>query len=80
MIKNPPASAGDIRDVGLIPGSRRSPGGGHGHPLQCSCLENAMGREPGRLQSIVTKSRTRLKQLGTAHIYLSMFIKEGNGG
>ena len=40
MIKNPPANAGDIRDMGLIPGSGRSPGGGHGNPLQYSSLEN----------------------------------------
>ena len=39
-VKNSPANAGDIRDVGLIPGSGRSPGGGHGNPLQYSCLEN----------------------------------------
>ena len=32
-IKNPPASSGDIRDMGLVPGSGRSPGGGHGNPL-----------------------------------------------
>ena len=44
MVKNPPASAGDIRDRGLIPGSRRSPGGGHGNSLQYSCLENLMDR------------------------------------
>ena len=43
-VKNPPASSGDIRDVGLIPGLRRSPGGGHGNPLQDSCLENPMDR------------------------------------
>ena len=49
VVKNPPANAGDIRDVGLTPGSRRSPGGGHGNPLQYSCLENPM---TGRLQSI----------------------------
>ena len=47
-----PANAGDIRDVGSIPGSGRSPGGGHGNPLQCSCLENPMKEEPGGLQSI----------------------------
>ena len=35
-------NAGDVRDVGLIPGSGRSPGGGHGSPLQYSCLENPM--------------------------------------
>ena len=44
MVKIPPANAGDIRDVGLIPGSGRSPGGGHGNPLQYSCLENPMDR------------------------------------
>ena len=42
--KNSPANAGDIRDVGLIPGSGRSPGGGPGNPLQYSCLENPMDR------------------------------------
>ena len=36
--------AGDIRDMGLIPGLGRSPGGGHGNPLQYSCLENPMDR------------------------------------
>ena len=44
MVKNPPANAGDTRDLGLIPGLGRSPGGGHGNPLQYSCLENPMDR------------------------------------
>ena len=44
MVKNSPADAGDIRDVSSIPGSGRSPGGGHGNPLQYSCLENPMDR------------------------------------
>ena len=44
VIKNPPANAGDVRDVGSIPGSGGSPGGGHGNPLQFSCLENSMDR------------------------------------
>ena len=44
MVKNPPANEGDIRDVGLIPESGRTPGGGHGNPLQCSCLENPWGQ------------------------------------
>ena len=44
VVKNPPANAGDIRDVGSIPGSGRSPGGEHGNPLQHSCLENPMDR------------------------------------
>ena len=37
MVKNLPADAGDAGDSGLIPGSGRSPGGGNGNPLQCSC-------------------------------------------
>ena len=44
MVKNPPASAGDLRDGGLIPGLGRSPGEGHGNPLQHSCQENPMDR------------------------------------
>ena len=44
MIKNLPASARDVRDAGLIPGSGRSPEGGHGNPLQYSCLENTHGQ------------------------------------
>ena len=44
MVKSPPANAGDIRDVGWIAGPRRSPGGGHGNPLQYFCLENSMDR------------------------------------
>ena len=53
MVKNPPANAGDIRDLGSTSGSGRSSGGGHGHPLQYSCLgESPWTEEPGRLQSI----------------------------
>ena len=44
VVKNPPANAEDSRDTGSIPGSGRSPGGGHGNPLQYSCLENLMDR------------------------------------
>ena len=43
-VKNSPANAGDIRDSASIPESRRSPGGGRGHPLQYSCLESPMDR------------------------------------
>jgi len=48
VVKNPPANAGNKRDVGLIPGSGRSPGEGNGNPLQYSCLENPMDREAWR--------------------------------
>ena len=44
VVKSPSANKGDIRYVGLIPGLGRSPGGGHGNPLQYSCLENPMHR------------------------------------
>ena len=47
VVKNPPANEGDIRDMSSIPGSERSPGAGHGHPLQYSCLENPMDRWVG---------------------------------
>ena len=52
VVKNLPANVGDVREVGLIPGSGRSPGGGHGNPLQYSCLENPMDKDPDGLQSI----------------------------
>ena len=44
VLKNPSPNTGDIRDVGSIPGSGRSPGEGHGNPLQDSCLENPLNR------------------------------------
>jgi len=66
VVKKPPANAGDIRDAGSIPGSGRSPGGGHGNPLQYSCLENPMDRGTWwAAVHKVAKSRTLLKQLST---------------
>ena len=62
VVKNLPANAGDVRDEGSIPGLGRSPGEGHGNPVQYSCLENHMDR--GTWQAMVhrvAKSRTRLK-------------------
>ena len=44
MVKNLPANAGDVRDVGSIPGLGRCPGGRHGNSLQYSCLENPHGQ------------------------------------
>ena len=58
VVKNPPTSEGDIRDVGSIPGSGRSPGEGSGNPLQYSCLENPVDRGAWKLQ--VAKSQTGL--------------------
>ena len=75
VVKNLPASAGDVRDSGLIPGLGRSPGGGNGNPLQYSCLENPMDR--GAWQATVhrvAKSRTWMKRLSThACLHLTTF-------
>ena len=67
VVKNLPANAEDIRDTGSIPGLEGSPGGGHGHPLQYSCLENSIDK--GAWQASVhsmAKSQTQLKSL-SAH-------------
>ena len=61
VIKNLPAKAGQARDVGLIPGSGRSPGVGNGNPFQDSCLENSMDRRTWRtIVHEVANSWTRL--------------------
>ena len=70
MVKNLPANAGDTRDVGSIPGSGRSPGGGDGSPLQYSCLENPMdGGAWWAAVHGVTKSRTRLSNFTFTFIF-----------
>ena len=74
MVKNPLANAGDARDVGSIPELGRSPGGGHGNPLQYSCLENPRDRGAWRATVHgVTQSQTSLKRL-------SMHCDEGQVG
>ena len=76
MVKNLPASARDVRDMGSILGSGRSPRGGHGNPLQYSYLEDPTDREAWwATVHRVTKSRTQLKQLSieqdsTAHPFM----------
>ena len=75
-VKNSPASAGDKRDLGLIPGSGRSPGEGHGTPLQHSCLGNPMDR--GAWWATVhgvEKGQTRLKHVCT-HSQMNLLIKQ----
>ena len=59
VVKNLPANAGDVRDTGLIPGLGRSPGGGHGSPLQYSCLDRgAWGLQFVGLQRVNTTEAT----------------------
>ena len=80
VVKNPPASAGDVRDTGLIPGSGRFPGGGHGKPLQYSCLGNSMDK--GAWQATVhrvTKSQTWLKRLSMHACTRTGITVSGNG-
>ena len=61
-LKNLPAEAGDIRDLGSVPLLGRSPGGGNGNPLQCSCLDSPMGSGAWQTTVLgVAKSQTRLK-------------------
>ena len=65
VVKNPSASAGDIKDTGSIPDSGRPPGGGHGNPLQCSCLENPVDR--GAFRATVHRVAQKQSDL-TEHI------------
>ena len=73
VVKNLPANnAGDVRDTGSIPGSRRSPGGRHGNPLQCPYLQNPMDRAAlWATVCGVTKSRTWLR----THTHVQSFIQ-----
>ena len=66
VVKNPPANAGDTRDMNLIPGLGRSPAGGHSNSLQYSCLNNPFDRGVWRATVHgVAKNQTGLKQLST---------------
>ena len=62
VVKNPSANAGDIKEVGSIPGLGRPPGGGHGNPRQCSCLENPMDRGawPATVHRVLESDMTEL--------------------
>ena len=80
LVKSLPANAGDLRDTGSIHGSGRSPGGGHGIPLQYSCQGNPKDRGAWwAMVHMVTKSWTRLRWL-SMHTDRILFRheKEGN--
>ena len=78
VVKNLPANAGDIRDSGLIPGSGRSPGGGHDSTFQYSCLENPIDRGAWWLQSIGSHIESDTTERLHFHFSLSC-IGKGNG-
>ena len=66
VVKKSPANAGDVRNTGSIPVLERSPGGGHGKPLQYSCLGNPMDREAWwATVHRLTKNQIRLKRFST---------------
>ena len=77
VVKNPPANAGDIRDLHSISGWGRSPGGGHGNPLQYSCLENPTDR--GVCWATVHKvarSQTRFSDFAHMHASITVLISK----
>ena len=77
--KNPPANAGELRDAGSIRKSGRSPGGGHGNPLQYSCLENPKDR--GAWRATVhgaARSRTQLSMHAPTPWLIKEMPKLGN--
>ena len=65
VVKNPPVSAGDIKDAGSIPGLRRSPGEGHGNPLQYSCLERGAWRA-----TVLRVTELTMTEVTLAHTHL----------
>ena len=76
VVKGPPANSGDIRGMDSIPGLGRSPGGGHGNPLQSSCLENPKDRGAWWATARgVIKSQIWLKLLSTSVWQCTSFTK-----
>ena len=79
VVKTLPANAGDIRDVGLIPGLGSS-GEGTGYPLQYSCLENSMDRGPWQATVHgMAKSRTQLSDFHSLRIFQFVVIHTVKG-
>ena len=87
VVRNPPANAGDLRDMGSIPGSRRSPEEGNGNPLQFSCLENPMDRGAWRATVQGVEKSDMTEQLTLSLFYFEFLVSqhdlwergEGNG-
>ena len=71
-----PTYAGDVRDLGLIPGLGRSSGGGHGNPLQNSCLKNAMDRSPSNYWTIAFIFHTNKVMLKILHAGLKHYMNQ----
>ena len=71
--KESACNIGDAGDVGLIPGSGRSPGGGHGNPLQYSCLENPIEREAWRVTVHGVKKESDMTEHVCAHSHTQFY-------
>ena len=80
MVRNLPANAGDKRDAGSIPGSGRSPGGGHSNPLQYSCLEKPMDRGTWRatVHSVDLSDLARMYSRGLNYLTQCPNVQEEN--
>ena len=76
MVKNPPSNAGDIQDAGSIPGSGRSSAGGHGNPLQYSCLENSMDRRNWRATVHRISQESDTTEAGNAMFFMGGLFQE----
>ena len=83
VVKNPPANARDIRGASSIPGSGRSPGEGHGNPLQYACLENPTDRQTWRAMvhrvtkpSDIPDAMMDMQRLQKASRFQNSFTKE----
>ena len=83
VVKNPPANAGDARDMGLIPGLGRSPGVGNGNPLQYSGLENPtevkLPTSAGSLKKQESSRKTSISALLTIPKPLTVWITINSG-
>ena len=76
MVKNPPASGGDARDLGSVPSFGGSPREGMGNPHQCSCLENS--KDKGAWWSTihgVTKNQTQLSEYACTCVYINIYLQ-----
>ena len=71
-VKKPPADARDIREASSVPGLGRSPGGGHGNPLQYSCLENPMDRRAW--QAMVHRVAESHMTEATLHAHMQSYV------
>ena len=76
MVKNPPANAGDTRDLDSVPGLGRSPGGGHGNPLRYSYLESPMDR--GAWWATVDRVAESDTTEATQHTHMHISLKPWN--